>query len=154
VKNEKTKNIVILILSIIVIILLIFNLFQPNTMKSSNIVLEVMGLQSKVSEYIGKMKSDTFDIYTKEQLLSGMQDSEKIKDNNGDDCLQLIDINNKIVKQDINYYKVNKDNIFKEFKIQLDEELEYYISSNSDVRVKYSIKPLWWVDELNSLVIN
>lgn len=153
-KKEKIKNIIIIILSIIIILFLIFNLFQPNTMKSSNIVLEVIGLQSKVSEYIGKMKSDTFDVYTKEQLLSGVKDDEKIKDNSDQDCVALIDINEKIQKEDINYYKVNKDNIFKEFKIQLDEELEYYISSNSDVRIKYSIKPLWWVDELNSLVIN
>lgn len=159
--KSKIKNIVIVLLSVIVIILSVISFLKPNIgSKASSLLKDFISLQSKTSEYIGKMKSDTFGIYTTEQILIGSIDiakaeSTKILNNNDEEVKSLVDVKNSIKNDENTYYVVNKDNISKIFQIELGKytDTNWYIDTNGNIRLKYIERPTWWTAELDSILV-
>ncbi len=158
-KKNNIKNIVIIILILIIMVLTIISLLKLNkNNKAKDLIKDSLTLQSKISEYVGKLKSDTFDIYTTEQLLIGSTDIEnisqtKIKNNEDEDLLQIVSIDSKISEKDSTFYKVNTEVFEKEFKVKLYKEdgIVWYIQSNGDIKIYYTSKPNWWTQELNAI---
>jgi uncharacterized protein YpmB len=160
-KKESIKNIVIFILILIVIaLLIIYSIKFSNNAKTGKIIEDSLAAQSKISEYIGKIKSDTFDIYATEQLLLGSTDikdidGSKIKDNDDKDLLQIVNIEDKITKNESVFYKLNTVNLKKIFDISLYEEnrIMWYVKSTGEIKVNYINKPTWWNQELDILYV-
>ncbi|MDD2376543.1 MAG: hypothetical protein PHD15_00740 [Clostridia bacterium] len=160
-KKENVKNIIILILIITTIILVITYLlkFSDNS-NITKLIKDSLVVQLNVSEYIGKIKSDTFDIYTTEQLMIGSTDIQnidttRIKDNDDNDLLQIVSIEDKISYNDTMFYKINMDNLKKIFDINLYQEsgITWYIGSTGDIKVNYITKPTWWSQELDIIYV-
>jgi len=160
-KKESLKNIVIFILIFIIIVFTVMYLLKyNNNSKSATMVKDSLVGQSNISEYIGKIKSDTFDIYTTEQLLIGSTDiknidTTKIKDNSDVDLLQIVNIEDKVTKNDAVFYKLNTENFKKRFGITLYEEngITWYVQSTGNIKVNYITKPTWWNKELDSIYV-
>lgn len=160
-KKDNIKNIVIIILILIIMIFTITSLLKLNkNIKVKQIIKDSLTVQSKISTYIGKMKSDTFDIYTTEQLLIGSTDIEnidktKIKNNDDEDLLQIVSIDGKISENDSTFYRVNTEIFEKEFEVKLYKEdgIVWYIQSNGDIKIYYTSKPNWWTQELNAILL-
>jgi len=158
-KKESIKNIIIFILILIVITLLVIYAIKfSNNEKTSKIIKDSLIAQSNISEYIGKIKSDTFDIYTTEQLLTGSTDITNIegtiiKDNDDKNLLQIVDVDDKITNNESVFYKLNTANFKKRFDINLYEEdgITWYIKSTGDIKVNYINKPTWWNQELDTI---
>lgn len=160
-KKETRKNIIIITLILVITLLIFINLINSsNNVKAKQLISNTLTAQSIISEYIGKMKSDTFDIYKTEQLLIGSTDIEnvietRIKDNNNEDLLQIVSIENKISKKDKTFYKVNIENFEKKFDIKLynDDGITWYVNNTGNVKVDYTTKPNWWTQELDAIYL-
>ena len=160
-KKENIKNIVIFILILAVIILVIAYVlkFRDNS-NITKLVKNSLEAQSNISEYIGKTKSETFDIYTTEQLLIGSTDiqnidSTKIKDNDNSELLQIVNVEDKVSYNNSTFYKINIDNFKKKFNIDLYQEngITWYIQSTGNIKINYTTKPTWWNQELDTLYV-
>ena len=160
-KKENIKNIVIFIMILAIIILSISYVlkFRDNT-NVTRLIKDSLVAQSKISEYIGKTKSDTFDIYTTEQLLIGSTDLKDIdttiiKDNADKGLLQIVNIEDKVSHNDSIFYKINIDNFKEKFDIDLYEEngITWYIQSTGNIKINYITKPTWWNKELDVIYV-
>lgn len=160
-KKEKIKNIIIFILVLAFITFAIMYLLKfNNSNRTKQLIKDSLRAQASISEYIGKMKSDTFDIYTIEQLLVGSANIEdieatRIKDNNENNILQIVTKQDKIIKNNVTFYKLNVDELEKKIGLKLyeDDNIEWYIQSNGDIKINYTNKPNWWTDELDAIHI-
>lgn len=160
-KKEAIKSLTIGILMIMVVVLTImYSLKFSYNNKANELIKSSFVAQSEISEYIGKLKSDTFNIYTTEQLLVGSSDvssidTTKIKDNDNNNLSQLVSNDDKITYNNQIFYKLDVDNFEKLFDISLykDDTLTWYIGNSGDIKVNYKIKPIWWNNELGSLYI-
>ncbi|MEG1705558.1 MAG: hypothetical protein RR290_03165 [Clostridia bacterium] len=161
-KKEKLKTFIIITLVIIIILIFLIFAIKSNNKSKSTILLDtIMHLQMNLSEYLGKFKSDTYEVYTKEQILIGSTDFKnidktKIKDYENNEIISLVDFKSKITKNKVSFYKINLLNIDKLFKIIVDEKLniDIYISNDGKVAIRYIDKPIWWIQEFNTLCIN
>lgn len=148
----------------IIISLISAYLLSPKySTESTNVVKSIFESQIKLSEYIGKMRSDTFDTYSTSQLLTAVVDLEKeekqaIVGANNKELTALVstDKENIIEAKEIKYYKVEMSNFTKVLSTQLinDSNITWYISDSGVLKLKYSHKPKWWVDELEVFNIN
>jgi uncharacterized protein YpmB len=160
-KKKTKKDIIILFLIIVIIILTAINILKINSNeKAKQIIKDSLTAQSIVSNYIGKMKSDTFDIYTTEQLLIGSTDTQnvtgtKIKNNENDDLLQIVSVEYKISQGKSKFYKLNTDNFEKEFNVKLynKDGITWYIQDTGDIKISYTSRPTWWTNELDVLYL-
>lgn len=160
--KNKIKNLIIFILLIVIIGFSIYRLIGSSQNNKSNILFEsLFRFQTKLSEYIGKIENDTYYSYTREQLIIGSSDlkdieNSKIKDYKENEIYSLVDFKTKITKDNTNFYKVNYTNVEKALNVELNAELgiDFYISGNGNVAVKYNDKPTWWIDEFNTICIN
>ncbi|MBR1883461.1 MAG: hypothetical protein IJ809_00680 [Clostridia bacterium] len=157
------KNIIIVILLIIIIGLVSSYLLNPQYSADSTSVLKaVIEGQVKISEYIGKLRADTFDAYTVEQLLLGVSnlddmENSVISDTKGGEIIPLVNPTENVKKKgDVTYYKVNLSNFTKVLSTQLVNEgnLTWYISDAGVLKLSYSNKPKWWIDEFEVFHIN
>ena len=148
----------------IIIALISAYLLNPKySTESTNVVKTLFEAQIKLSEYIGKMRSDTFDSYSTMQLLTGVVDleaeeREAIIGAGSKEITALVDTEKDdiIEKKDIKYFKVNMSNFTTVLSVQLinDSNITWYISDSGVLKLKYSRLPKWWVDELEVFNIN
>jgi|GEM_PF-3100364 len=160
-KKETLKNIIILILILVITVFVFPNLLKKkDNVKTKQLIKDSLTAQSVVSNYIGKMKSDTFDIYTTEQLLIGSTDivnieETKIKNNENEDLLQIAIYKDNISQKDSVFYKLNIDNFEKKFNVKLfkADGIEWYIQNTGDIKISYTSQPNWWTQELDALYL-
>lgn len=160
-KKETIKNLVIIILLLVIMFFTVTNILKSNnTVKAKQLIKDSLTAQSIISTYIGKMKSDTFDIYTTEQILIGSTDIEniaetKIKNNNDEDLLQIVNIENKVSDEDSTFFKLNIESFEEEFDIELYKEdgITWYVSKYGDIKINYIAKPNWWTQEMNAIYL-
>lgn len=159
--NDKKKNTIIVLLSslcIILIALMIFMKFSSKTVTgSSKFMQSVFTLQDKVSTYIGKTTSDTFGIYTAEELVTGKlaTTSEDIKDNEDKSIIPLVDVDKKQEENNKVAYKINEENLKKLLNTSMPtyDGVDFYIQEGSLVKVKLTSKPDWWTEDLDFLLV-
>ncbi len=157
-KKDIVKNVIIVILVLIILVLVSLYLLNPDySTESTNLIQSAFESQLNLSEYIGKMRSDTFDAYSTQQLIIGSYNLEDpqnslIMDTTGAEILSIVystpeDI---IEKDGIKYYRVNMTNLTSIIKVQLlsDSNIVWYLSENGVLKCTYKHKPKWWVDEL------
>lgn len=169
--NEKSKNgdtafkntliIVLLIVCLIEIIYIIFytlNL-KENTVKKSflNSYIEI---QRNVSTYLVGQNFESYNAYNYAQILTGVivddnGQNQKIKDTNDEEILPLVSTENKIDINGVEYFQCNSDNIKTNLKIDMPSyrNITWYIGSNGELKIKYSIKPAWWTSDLDCLIV-
>lgn len=153
------KDIIIIILIVAVVTLTVMYLlrFNSNT-KTKQLVKDTLTAQTNISEYLGKLKSETFEVYTNEQLLVGSSDIQntdttRIKNNDNEEILQLVSIENKVNSNNSIFYKLNTDSFKKKFNIDLHEDdgITWYIQNTGEIKVNFINKPSWWTEELNAI---
>jgi hypothetical protein len=160
-KKESFKNIVITILILIIMVFIVIKLLKLNdNIKAKQLIKDSLVAQSTISSYIGKMKSDTYDVYTTQQLLLGSSDVENvdttnIKNNNDENVLQIANPSDKISFGDSIFYKLNIDSFEKNFNLELYNEdgITWYIQSNGNIKINYLIKPRWWTQDLDAIYL-
>ncbi len=160
-KKETIKTFTIIVLILIIVLLIITNfLKQGSNVKAKKLFKEILTVQSNISNYIGKMKSNTFEIYTTQQILIGSTDIEniletRIKNFENDDLIQIVIDKDKISQDNSTFYKINIDNFKKKFNYNLynEDEITWYIQDNGDIKISYIIKPSWWIQELDIMYI-
>lgn len=159
--TDKKKYTIIVLLSsacILLIALMIFMKFSSKTVTGSAKFLQsIFTLQDKVSTYIGKSTSDTFGIYTAEELTTGKlaTSGEDIKDNEDKSLTALVDTEKKQEKNGKVAYKINEENLKKLLNTSMPtyEGVEFYIQDGSLVKVNLTSKPDWWTEDLDFLLV-
>lgn len=159
--KDKKKNTIIVLLSsacILLIALMIFMKFSSKTVTGSSKFLQsVFSLQDKVSTYIGKSTSDTFGVYTAEEITTGKlaKTGEEIKDNDDKSLTPLVDTDKKQEKNDKIAYKINDENLKKILNTSMPtyEGVEFYIQDGTTVKVNLTSKPDWWTEDLDFLLV-
>lgn len=160
-KENPIKKFILFILVLAIFVISIMWLLKINgSTKTKQIITDLITAQAIISEYIGKMKSETFDIYTTEEILIGSTDinnieETRIKDNDSQSTPQIVTIENKIEKDNVTFYKLNIDVLDKEFGLKLfkDDEIIWYVQETGIIKVNYINKPNWWTRELDAIYI-
>lgn len=151
----KKERIAILVLGILVIVLLGYIIFAKGSLNTKFLEDDIK-LQDSISYYLGQLSSDTFDAYTKEQIITGSVNEGKITSINGKEIIPIVDVNEKITINNENYYKINLEKLKEALNITISEYdgTAWYLSSDGIVKVKVSIKPGWWTNSFDSLRIS
>lgn len=159
-KKNGVKNVVIIILAVLVllfgtyIVLLKFNVTGVDG--KSTFVKNAFNLQDKVSYYIGTTYSDTFGIYTKEEILLGKtKDGKEIKDNNNKAMTPLVSADKKIEKNGTVAYPLNEESAKTLLQITLPKEdgVTWYIQDGNLLKVNLEKSPSWWSIDLDCLKV-
>lgn len=151
----KKERVVILVLVILVVILLGYIIFAKGSL-NTKFLEDDINLQNSISYYLGSMSSDTFDAYTKEQIMLGEVDGTKITNVSGEEVIPIVNIEDKVTIENENYYKINLDNLKTALSISISnyEGTNWYLSSNGIVKVRFSITPGWWSKSYDYLKIS
>ncbi len=151
----KKERVVILVLAILVIALLGYIIFAKGTL-NTKFLEDDINLQNSVSCYLGKMSSDTFDAYTKEQIILGEIDGAKITNIDGKEIVPIAYAEEKITINNENYYKLNLENLKTALNVSITnyEGTVWYISSSGIIKVKVGALPAWWTKAFNFLKIS
>mgnify|MGYP006067579631 CR=1 FL=1 len=158
---DSKKNVVIVILAAICMLLIalsVFLAFDSKTISGSGKFLQsAYTLQSKISTYIGKSSSDTFGIYTNEELITGKvaATGEDIKDNEDNSIKPLVDIDKKIEKDGKVAYKINEENLKDLLNTSMPtyDGIEFYIQDGELLKVNLTSSPDWWMEDLDFLLV-
>lgn len=160
-KKDTVKNILIIILFLIVIAGLAMYFLNPRySTETSNVLHNYCEAQVKLSEYIGKLRSDMFDAYTTEQLLVGSYNLEDIPNslimnNSGDELTAIVHSNpeDKFEKDEVTYYRINVTEFARMFEMQLlnDSAISWYVSETGIIKIHLNIIPDWWIEEFDVL---
>lgn len=163
-KKDVIKNIIIVVLVLIILAFIVIYLLNPDySVESTNLTQSAFEAQINLSEYIGKMRAETFDAYTTENIIVGSYNLEDIAnsiimDTTGKEITSLVystpdDI---ITKDETRYYRLNISNFVNVTGVQIlnDSNIVWYINNLGILKCKYSHKPDWWVDELEVFHIN
>ncbi len=114
--------------------------------------------QIRLSEYIGKLRSDMMDSYSTEQILVGSYNLDDIENSiimnsAGEEITAIVYSKPEDIKKvdDITYYRVNVTNVMSKLQTQLinDSNIVWYVSSTGVLKISYSKKPDWWIDEFD-----
>ncbi len=165
--SDKKKYIIISVLIILTILIILYTIFRGgNPIYSSDrtkFVKQIIEAQKELSYYLGETVSDTFDLYTKEQIITGVMDIEKpeetkILDNTNEAITPLVNVEkDKIIqKGDTKNYLVINDNLKKILDVSLPEYagVYYYIQDNGSIKVKLESTPDWWDSTLETLTVD
>lgn len=159
-KKNVVKNVVIIILAVIVLLLgsylFLLKMNVSGIDGKSTFVKDTLSLQNKVSYYIGGMFSDTFGIYTKEELLLGKtKDGKEITDNENHAITPLVSAEGKIEKNGTVSYPLNEENAKKILNINIPKEegITWYIQEGELLKVNISKAPSWWSLDLDCLKV-
>lgn len=160
-KKVSMKNIILFVLILAVFAMSIMWLLKiNNSTKTKQVITDLINVQINLSEYFGKLKSETFDIYTTEDIIIGSTDIQKveetrIKDNDNKEISQIVITDNILEKNNITFYKINIDIIEKDFGLKLyeDKNIIWYIQETGQIKVSYINKPIWWTDELDAIYV-
>ena len=160
-KKVNKKNAIIILLIAICLLLAavcVYSLFGNKTLSGSGKFLQsTFELQSKISEYVGRTTSDTFDVYSDEEVVTGkIKDTdEEINDNEGKAMKAIVDIDKKIEKNGKVAYKINEENL----KSLLDtsmptyDGIEFYIQDGNKLKINVTNKPDWFNEDLEFLEV-
>ncbi len=150
-KNSKDKIIIVLLLIVIILLAgyIILNLNKDN--KAKDFISDFTKLQSKISYYIGSTYSDTFGVYTNEEIITGT----KTTNENVDDIKNIepiVDVESKVEKSGKISYQILSENVKKIFKIDVPnyEGVKWYIQDGEFLKVDFETKPSWWTENLES----
>ena len=156
-KKEIIKNVIIVILSLVIIAFVALYFLNPKyTTESANILHSAMQAQIRLSEYIGKMRSDMFDAYSIEQILVGSSDLEDkansiIVNNDGEELKALVHSEPEDIKEidGVKYYRISITNFAQVLEVQIinDSNLVWYVSDTGVLKFSYTNVPDWWIDE-------
>lgn len=160
-KKEGHKNVVIVILLVICMLLAaltVFLVFGNKTVSGSSKFLQsAYTLQNKISTYIGKTSSDTFGIYTYEEIITGKvaTTGEDIKDNEDESLTPLVDIDKKIEIDGKVAYKINEENLKKLLNTSMPtyDGIEFYIQDGQLLKVNVVATPDWWIEDLDFILV-
>lgn len=158
------KNILIIVLLIVSFVQAIYIVFytlnlKENTVKKS-FLSSFIDIQKEVCEYLVEEKANTYDAYNYSQILTGIIVNEegninKIKDIDGKDLTPIVNSDNKLDINGVEYYTINNDNIKSSININMPsyKNMTWYISNEGDVKVKLEKEPNWWTSDLDCLLI-
>lgn len=151
----KKERIVILVLGILVIALLGYIIFAKGTL-NTKFLEDDINLQNSISYYLGNMSSDTFNAYTKEQIILGESEGVKITKLDGTEITPIVYAEEKVTINNENYYKLNIDNLKTALNISISnyDGATWYLSSNGIVKVKIFTEPGWWSKSFEYLKIS
>ncbi len=158
--KSKTQTLIIIILVILLALSGAYILLGPNGIKSSqkgeDFFDDMIELQSTLSYYVGSSYSDSFGVYTKEEILSGKTaDGEQIKDNQDNLLPTLIEEETLDYKDDKKAYKLNMENVETTLGVSIDdyEGVTFYVVDGDLVKVKLDSMPDWWSNNFNSIIL-
>ena len=159
--KKANKNVVIVILLVICMLLTaltVFLLFGNKTVSGSSKFLEsAYTLQNKISTYIGKTSSDTFGVYTNEEIITGKiaATGEDIKDSDDKSLTPLVDIDKKIDIEGKVAYKINEENLKKLLNTSMPtyDGIEFYIQDGELLKVNVVSSPDWWIEDLDFILV-
>ena len=168
--KSKTQTLIIIILVILLALSGAYILLGPNGIKSSqkgeDFFDDMIELQSTLSYYVGSSYSDSFGVYTKEEILSGKidikptynsktADGEQIKDNQDNLLPTLIEEETLDYKDDKKAYKLNMENVETTLGVSIDdyEGVTFYVVDGDLVKVKLDSMPDWWSNNFNSIIL-
>lgn len=154
-KDTNNNSILLALMFIIIIALLAYIIFFNGGNGKTEFYTEALSFQNVISNYIGNTQSEMFGAYEIENIITGYNsEGIEIKDINDDNIVPIADKDQKIKKDDKNYYKLNSTNIKEILKVDLPNynNIEWYISQDGTLAVKIIGKtPNWWNDNFNSL---
>lgn len=158
--KSKTQTLIIIILVILLALSGAYILLGPSGIKSSqkgeDFFDDMIELQSTLSYYVGSSYSDSFGVYTKEEILSGKTaDGEQIKDNQDNLLPTLIEEETLDYKDDKKAYKLNMENVETTLGVSIDdyEGVTFYVVDGDLVKVKLDSMPDWWSNNFNSIIL-
>lgn len=155
--NAKNISIVILVLAVIIlsIVLIVKSAGGGNSGNSNaNFIKDAMEVQNNLSYYVGNTYSDTFGVYTKEEIVTATKKDDK-ENSNIDKITAIVDKNSKISSQNGTCYKISEEAYKSVLNVSLPkyEGITWYLQDGALVKVHLDIKPSWWTDDLKSLEI-
>lgn len=126
----------------------------------SKFIKDVMSMQAQISYYIGTTSSDTFGLYSKEDIITGVVKDEngenkEIKDTEDNNLTPIAEIDNKKEANGKTAYEINSDNYEKVLGSKLPEYsgIKWYIQDGEIVKVSFETQPDWWNEDLTSMLI-
>ena len=154
-----SKNIAIVILIVVVIILSIFLIIKNKNNGKGNseiatFIKDAVEVQNNLSYYVGNTYSDTFGIYTKEEIVTARKKDAK-ENSDISKLTSIVDTNSKIDSQNGTCYKISEENYKKILNVDLPkyDGITWYIQDGSLIKVHLNIKPDWWNEDLSCLEI-
>lgn len=152
--KEIIKDVAIVILLILVIALVVY-VILTSTAKKTDFISDLVNAQEKISYYIGSISSDTFNAYDKNQIITGYNDNEEIKNMDGNALSHIANKDEKIEIAGDTYYKLSLDSLKENLKIDLSKysNLEWYIKNGEVLRVNFTEEPEWWNYTMDALKI-
>ena len=159
---KKTKYIIIIVILIIALgLTAAYAILGPRgfktTEKGKAFLDDVLTLQSNLSYYVGASYSDSFGVYTKEEILLGktLEDGEKIKDNEDNVLPTLVNEENTIEYKGEKGYELNIEYVNTTLKIKIPtyEGVTFYVVEGDLVKVKLDSTPDWWNSNYDGLKI-
>ena len=159
---KSKKHILIIILLLILLglagaYIVLGPLGYKTTERSAAFFVVVLELQSTLSYYVGSSYSDSFGVYSKEELLAGKTiDGEKIKDNQDNLLPTLIEEGSELpYKDEEKAYKLNMEHVETTLSIKIDdyEGVNFYVVQGDIIKVKLDATPDWWNNNYNGLLL-
>lgn len=158
--GNKKYIFIIIVLVILLGLSVAYAILGPNgyktTEKGKQFFDDVITLQSNLSYYVGASYSDSFGVYTKEEILLGKtEDGEKIKDNQDNVLPTLVNEENSVSYKDGTGYELNLEyvNTTLSTKIPTYEGVTFYVVDGDLVKVKLDGTPDWWNSNYDGLKI-
>lgn len=149
---KNIKNVVIVVLVFVVISLSALLLLNMSS-KTSNFVVDFTNLQASISYYLGKTSSETFDAYNNVELITGYAEEKEITSFDNTVLVPIADKDANVESNGVKYYKLNYENVKKQFNIDLNDypELEFYVADGQYLKVKVNTIPKWWNENFDLL---
>lgn len=158
------KNTLIVVLLVICLIQAVYIVFYTLNLKENSVkksfLTSLVDIQKNVSVYLSQETFNSYEAYNYSQILTASIVDEngeikKIKDTSGGEMLNIVDLENKLDVNGVEYYAINSENIKTQLSITVPtyRKITWYISSKGDVKVKCDNKPNWWTSDLDGLIV-
>ena len=158
--RDKKSILIIILLVILLGLSVAYGIFGPNgyktTQKGKEFFDDTIELQANLSYYVGASDSDTFGLYSKEEILSGKtKDGEKIKDNQDNLLPTLIEEDSAVEIDGSKAYKLNMENVKTTLGIKIEnyEGVNFYVFEGDLIRIKLDAEPDWWNNNYDGLLL-
>lgn len=155
--NKKNITIVVIVLVVIILAIVVITKSIGNGKSgagNANFVKDAMEVQNNVSYYVGNAYSDTFGIYTKEEIVTATKKDDK-ENSKISKLTAIVDTNSKISSQNGTCYKISDEAYKSILNVQLPkyEGITWYLQDGTLLKVHFDTKPAWWTDDLSALEI-
>lgn len=165
-KNDDSafKNILIIVLIIIALFQAIYIVFYTLNLKENSVKKSFLSsyikIQKEITTYLCLESADVYQAYNIAQILTGSivdenGETQKIKDTENTELVPIVDTQNKIDLNGIEYYVASSENIKTTLDISVPsyKGITWYIGSDGDLKVKCESKPKWWTSDLDCLIL-